>query len=102
MTENTTPDAHRRLHEAVASLCSEGALTVRLEAAHGALSGIDPARDLPELLRFRFEELLADIAYGADDVHAAVARMSAPDREYLARRVLSMFEEAMRMLAPDA
>lgn len=102
MTANTTPEAHRKLHEAVAALCTEGALTVRLEAAHRALEGIDPARDLPELLRFRFEELVADIAYGAEDVHAAVSRMSPPDREYLARRILSMFDEAVRMLPPDA
>jgi hypothetical protein len=102
MTASTSPEAHRRLHEAVARLCGDGTLAERLEHAHAALATLDPARELPAALQFRFEELLADITYGADTVHAAVSRMSAPDRLHLARRIVSVFDEALRMLAPDA
>ena len=102
MTAHTTIEAHAALRAAVAELCRDGMLTQRLEAAHRALVAIDPERDLPAALRFRFEELLADIAYGADTVGEALSRMSAPDREHLAGRVLSMFDEAARALAPEA
>ena len=102
MTASTTPLAHRQLREAVSALCREGALVDRLVAAQVALAAIDPGRDLPAPLRFRFEELVADIAYGADDVREALSRMSAPDREHLATRIVSLFDDALRLLAPEA
>lgn len=101
MTLHTTSDAHRRIREALLALCREGALAVRLERAHAALAGIDPARDLPETVRFRFEELLADITYGADTVGEALAAMDATDREHLAGRVVSLFDDALRSLPAD-
>jgi hypothetical protein len=101
MTAYTTTEAHRALRDAVAGLCREGTLAHRLAAAHDALAAIEPERDLPSALRFRFEELRADIAYGADTVAGAVARMSAQDREHLAGRIVSMFDEALRSLAPE-
>ena len=102
MTAYTSTNAHRVLHAAVAHLCGEGTLAERLEAAHAAMAALAPAQDLPPALQFRFEELAADIAYGADSVHAALSRMSPPDRLHLARRIVSMFDEALRMLEPDA
>ncbi|WP_133478728.1 hypothetical protein [Cognatilysobacter segetis] len=102
MTASTTPHAHRHLRDAVAALCREGPLAERLDAAHRQLAAIDPVRDLPAALQFRFEELVADITYGADTVADALARMSAPDREHLALRVVSLFDDALRLLAADA
>ena len=101
MTASTTPLAHRHLREAVTALCREGVLVDRLDAAHHALSVIDPVRDLPPALQFRFEELMADIAYGAENVREALARMSAPDRDHLATRIVSLFDDALRLLASD-
>ena len=102
MTEYTTTAAHAALRAAVGELCREGMLAHRLDAAHRALAGIDHAVQLPPSLRFRFEELMADFAYGAETVGEALARMSAPDREHLAGRLLSIFDEAVRALAPES
>jgi hypothetical protein len=102
MTAHTTTNAHASLRAAVAELCRDGTLAHRLEAAYGVLATVEPERDLPPALRFRFEELLADIAYGADTVGEALSRMSAQDREHLANRVLSMFDEALRSIAPES
>jgi hypothetical protein len=101
MTEHTTAAAHRAFRAALAELCRDGTLVQRLEAAHRALAAIEPSRDLPPALRFRFEELQADIAYGADSVGDALIRMSAQDRGHLAGRVLSMYDEALRSLAAE-
>lgn len=102
MTASTSTVAHRHLREAVAALCRDGTLVDRLDAAFRPLSAIDATRDLPSALQFRFEELVADIAYGADSVREALIRMSAPDREHLAVRIVSLFDDAVRLLAADA
>lgn len=96
-----SPNAHTALSSAVFALCTDDGLVARLERVHAALSGVDPAADLPDELRPRFEELLADIAYGADTVAAALVRMSAPDREHLATRVVTLFADAARLLPVD-
>jgi hypothetical protein len=102
MTVHTTFVAHRQLRLAVGALCTGAELSARLERAHRELAGIDAARNLPETLQHRFEELLADIAYGAESVRDALGRMSSPDREHLADRIVSLFDEAVRQLEADA
>ena len=84
------------LRSAVLALSAHGALDARLESAHRLLESIDPERDLPESLRFRFQELEADISYGADTVAEAVSLMSAGDQERLAARIVGMFVEVMK------
>ncbi|TZF89757.1 hypothetical protein [Cognatilysobacter lacus] len=96
MSSETTPVAHRQLRRAVGALCTSGELSSRLEQAHRALADVDAEHHLPQSLRHRFDELLADIAYGADDLGEALRRMSTPDREHLADRIVSMFDEALR------
>ena len=97
-----TSNGYSALRDAVLALCTDTGLVARLEHAHIALARIDAAADLPESLRFRFEELLADIAYGADAVSDALVRMSAPDRERLATRIVGLFDEALRLMPCDA
>ncbi|GGZ57621.1 hypothetical protein GCM10008101_09020 [Lysobacter xinjiangensis] len=97
-----TSNGYTALKDAVLALCTDTGLVARLEHAHIALARIDAEADLPESLRFRFEELLADIAYGADAVADALVRMSAPDRERLASRVVGLFDEALRLMPTDA
>lgn len=93
-----TPTAYDALHAALVALCTDDPLAARLARAHDALLRLDPERDLPDDLRFRYEELVADIAYGADNVTDALQRMSAPDRERLATRIVALFDRAVRGL----
>lgn len=87
------------LQRAALALCEELPLTSRLAVAHAALAEVDAAR-LPERVRFRFEELRADMAYGADTVSAAIARMSPDDRVRLAERLVRLYGEVALSL-PD-
>lgn len=83
------------LQRATLALCEEMPLTSRLALAHAALADIDAER-LPEHVRFRFEELRADLAYGADTVSAAIARMSPDDRVRLAERLVRLYGDVVR------
>ena len=95
-----TSDAHAVLHDAVLALCRAGDLVSRLSNAHAVLATLDSSGHLPDNLWFRFEELLADLAYGADTVREALDRMSAPDRDRLADRIVSLYR-ALTQLVPD-
>lgn len=95
------PTAYNAFRTAVLALCDDGDLAVRLERAHAALRGIDASDHLPEFLRFRFQELADDIAYGADSVSEALARMSRGDQERLVARIVSMYGEVARALPAE-
>ncbi|GAB1596064.1 hypothetical protein [Lysobacter claricitrinus] len=93
--------AYEAARDAVLSLSDEVGLVERLARAHDVLATLDPVAHLPEHLRFRFEELVADIAYGADSVHAALARMSGADRHRLSERIVALFAEVARAFPGD-
>ncbi|MGY3264851.1 hypothetical protein [Lysobacter sp. HA35] len=93
--------AYEVARDAVLALSDEVGLVERLARAHDVLETLDPAAHLPEHLRFRFEELVADIAYGADSVHGALARMSAADRHRLSERIVTLFAEVARAFPGD-
>lgn len=97
-----TSDAHAVLHDAVLALCRDGDLVTRLARAHAVLSTLDSSGELPDNLWFRFEELLADLAYGADAVPEALSLMSAPDRDRLADRIVALHGELARRVPADA
>ncbi|GAB6196705.1 hypothetical protein [Lysobacter xanthus] len=94
--------AHAIIESAVRELCREGELIGRIAAAHAELERLDGPESLPDNLWFRCEELLADIAYGADSVREALQRMSAPDRDRLADRIVRLYREVCQRMPPDA
>lgn len=93
-------DSASRLRLAALELCADAVLPVRLERAHAQLSWLT-ATDLPEALATRFDELLADIGYGADTVAEALARMNRVDQSHLAGRVVSLYGALCRYLPAE-
>lgn len=88
-------------HAAILALCAEAPLVDRLSRAYDALSRV-ACEAVPDGLKARFSELLADLTYGADTVPDALRQMSAPDREVLAGRVATFYGLLATHRLPDA
>ncbi|WP_133500065.1 hypothetical protein [Cognatilysobacter terrigena] len=93
--------AYEHARDAIAALTGEGTLVDRLALSHTFLARISTDRDLPEVLRPRFDELVADIEYGADSVAGAIALMNETDRRHLADRVIALFADVARAFPKD-
>ena len=90
-----------QMHVAVLALCTDAPLSTRLNHAYEVLAAVDPAW-VPEQVQARFDELVADMTYGADTVPEALAQMSAADRVVLAGRLVSFYGDVARQLGPEA
>ena len=93
-------EAAEILRDAVFALCDDRPLVERLAHMHGVLERLEPDV-LPERFRFRFEELRADFAFGADTIADALARMSGEDRRRLGERVARLYGDVMLSLHDD-
>ena len=83
-------DVAAGLRDASLALCASTDIRSRLEAAHACLVAVDGNR-LPGSLHVRFDELVADLTYGGENVRDALAVMNPVDQQRLAERVVLLY-----------